>query len=265
MQQTSPPATGLFGWVARKPRQASGSPSSQRSWSGSASAAPAAARTRRRRQGQVRRLRHAQQRASTRADLNDARARNVTLAATSTPPNSAPRPRRPRSRSCRPRPRSQTSPAATSSGTHERHRRPARLEDPHGPAHERHRRSGHRHRPVPQGGRAAEGRPLDHPGRRPQTAAQAKAVGNGQDAAGASSTKTEESHSVRGQGPVELHHARGQQQRDHPLQGAEGVHRPRPQRDRPAAGPTRLYEPGTFYLDVTGSYTIDVQVFKRPS
>ena len=29
-------------------------------------------------------------------------------------------------------------------------------------------------------------------------------------------------------------------------------------------GTTRLYEPGTFYLDVTGSYTIQVQIFKRP-
>jgi hypothetical protein len=33
----------------------------------------------------------------------------------------------------------------------------------------------------------------------------------------------------------------------------------------PQQGSTRLYEPGTFYLDVTGSYTIQVQVFKRPS
>jgi hypothetical protein len=32
----------------------------------------------------------------------------------------------------------------------------------------------------------------------------------------------------------------------------------------PQQGVTRLYEPGTFYLDVTGSYTIQVQVFKRP-
>jgi hypothetical protein len=32
----------------------------------------------------------------------------------------------------------------------------------------------------------------------------------------------------------------------------------------PQQGSTRLYEPGTFYLDVTGSYTIEVQVFKRP-
>jgi hypothetical protein len=33
----------------------------------------------------------------------------------------------------------------------------------------------------------------------------------------------------------------------------------------PQQGTTRLYEPGTFYLDVSGSYTIQVQVFKRPS
>lgn len=32
----------------------------------------------------------------------------------------------------------------------------------------------------------------------------------------------------------------------------------------PQQGSTRLYEPGTFYLDVTGSYSIQVQVFKRP-
>ena len=32
----------------------------------------------------------------------------------------------------------------------------------------------------------------------------------------------------------------------------------------PHHGSTRLYEPGTFYLDVTGAYTISVQVFKRP-
>jgi PASTA domain len=33
----------------------------------------------------------------------------------------------------------------------------------------------------------------------------------------------------------------------------------------PQQGSTRLYERGTFYLDVTGSYTIQVQVFKRPA
>jgi beta-lactam-binding protein with PASTA domain len=33
----------------------------------------------------------------------------------------------------------------------------------------------------------------------------------------------------------------------------------------PQHGSTRLYQPGTFYLDVDGAYTIDVQVFKRPS
>ena len=33
----------------------------------------------------------------------------------------------------------------------------------------------------------------------------------------------------------------------------------------PQEGSTRLYEPGRFYLDVSGSYTIQVQVFKRPS
>jgi beta-lactam-binding protein with PASTA domain len=33
----------------------------------------------------------------------------------------------------------------------------------------------------------------------------------------------------------------------------------------PQQGSTRLYEPGRFYLDVTGSYTIQVQVFKRPN
>jgi hypothetical protein len=32
----------------------------------------------------------------------------------------------------------------------------------------------------------------------------------------------------------------------------------------PQSGSTRLYERGTFYLDVSGSYTIQVQVFKRP-
>ena len=32
----------------------------------------------------------------------------------------------------------------------------------------------------------------------------------------------------------------------------------------PQQGTTRLYEPGTFYLDVSGAYTIQVQVFKRP-
>ena len=32
----------------------------------------------------------------------------------------------------------------------------------------------------------------------------------------------------------------------------------------PQSGTTRLYGSGTFYLDVTGSYTIEVQVFKRP-
>ena len=33
----------------------------------------------------------------------------------------------------------------------------------------------------------------------------------------------------------------------------------------PQQGETRLYESGRFYLDVTGSYSIQVQVFKRPS
>jgi len=33
----------------------------------------------------------------------------------------------------------------------------------------------------------------------------------------------------------------------------------------PQQGTTRLYEPGRFYLDVTGSYTIQIQVFKRPA
>jgi beta-lactam-binding protein with PASTA domain len=33
----------------------------------------------------------------------------------------------------------------------------------------------------------------------------------------------------------------------------------------PQHGSTRMYEPGTFYLDVTGAYTIQIQVFKRPS
>ena len=33
----------------------------------------------------------------------------------------------------------------------------------------------------------------------------------------------------------------------------------------PQNGTTRLYDSGTFYLDVTGAYTINVQVFKRPS
>jgi hypothetical protein len=32
----------------------------------------------------------------------------------------------------------------------------------------------------------------------------------------------------------------------------------------PQSGTTRLYTPGTFYLDVTGAYDISVQVFKRP-
>jgi hypothetical protein len=32
----------------------------------------------------------------------------------------------------------------------------------------------------------------------------------------------------------------------------------------PQQGSTRLYEPGRYYLDVTGAYTIQVQVFKRP-
>jgi hypothetical protein len=33
----------------------------------------------------------------------------------------------------------------------------------------------------------------------------------------------------------------------------------------PQNGTTRLYDSGTFYLDVTGAYNISVQVFKRPS
>jgi outer membrane murein-binding lipoprotein Lpp len=33
----------------------------------------------------------------------------------------------------------------------------------------------------------------------------------------------------------------------------------------PQSGTTRLYQSGTFYLDVTGAYTVSVQVFKRPS
>ena len=33
----------------------------------------------------------------------------------------------------------------------------------------------------------------------------------------------------------------------------------------PQSGSTRLYERGTFYLDVMGAYNIQVQVFKRPS
>ncbi len=33
----------------------------------------------------------------------------------------------------------------------------------------------------------------------------------------------------------------------------------------PQSGSTRLYQSGTYYLDVTGAYTIQVQVFKRPS
>jgi hypothetical protein len=33
----------------------------------------------------------------------------------------------------------------------------------------------------------------------------------------------------------------------------------------PQSGTTRLYQTGTFYLDVSGAYTINVQVFKRPS
>jgi hypothetical protein len=33
----------------------------------------------------------------------------------------------------------------------------------------------------------------------------------------------------------------------------------------PQSGTTRIYQSGTYYLDVMGAYTIDVQVFKRPS
>lgn len=33
----------------------------------------------------------------------------------------------------------------------------------------------------------------------------------------------------------------------------------------PQQGTTRLYEPGTFYLDVSGAYAVQVQAFKRPS
>jgi hypothetical protein len=33
----------------------------------------------------------------------------------------------------------------------------------------------------------------------------------------------------------------------------------------PQSGSTRLYQSGTYFLDVTGAYNIDVQVFKRPS
>jgi len=33
----------------------------------------------------------------------------------------------------------------------------------------------------------------------------------------------------------------------------------------PQEGTTRLYEPGRFYLDVSGAYTIQVQIFKRPT
>jgi hypothetical protein len=33
----------------------------------------------------------------------------------------------------------------------------------------------------------------------------------------------------------------------------------------PQSGSTRLYQRGRFYLDVVGSYTIQIQVFKRPS
>lgn len=32
----------------------------------------------------------------------------------------------------------------------------------------------------------------------------------------------------------------------------------------PQSGSTRIYNPGTFYLDVSGAYDIQVQVFKRP-
>lgn len=32
----------------------------------------------------------------------------------------------------------------------------------------------------------------------------------------------------------------------------------------PQSGSTRIYQSGTYYLDVTGAYTISVQVFKRP-
>ncbi len=32
----------------------------------------------------------------------------------------------------------------------------------------------------------------------------------------------------------------------------------------PKTGSTRLYQTGTFYLDVSGAFTIDIQVFKRP-
>jgi hypothetical protein len=33
----------------------------------------------------------------------------------------------------------------------------------------------------------------------------------------------------------------------------------------PQSGTTRLYQKGTFYLDVMGAFDIQVQVFKRPS
>jgi len=33
----------------------------------------------------------------------------------------------------------------------------------------------------------------------------------------------------------------------------------------PQNGTTRLYDSGHFFLDVTGAYTINVQIFKRPA
>jgi hypothetical protein len=33
----------------------------------------------------------------------------------------------------------------------------------------------------------------------------------------------------------------------------------------PQSGSTRVYQSGTYYLDVMGAYTINVQVFKRPT
>lgn len=268
MKKTPPPATGLFGWVARKPRQAfwvtlvaalvvgigigaAGGGSDQAS-ADKAKSDASAMRT---------------QLASTRADLNDARARNVAL---TRDVNSA-------------KERAATAETAVKKLT-------AKAEVPDltggdvgaARANDTVDQLGWKIRTVRRVSASAdpgtviaqspkEGAPLKagrsvtlvvarKPPPKPKQWVTVKTL------TGASSTKTEEFHIPSG--------AKARLSYSMPEDGNNAIILYRAPKEYidlvlneigPQHGTTRLYEPGTFYLDVTGSYTIDVQVFKRPS
>lgn len=268
MQQTSPPATGLFGWVARKPRQAfwitlvaalvvgigiggAGGGSDQAS-ADKAKSDASATRT---------------QLASTRADLNDARARNVALARDLNTAKQR---------------------AATAETAVKKLSAKAEVPDLTGSDVDAARTNdivdqlGWKIRTVRRVSASAdpgtviaqspkEGAPLKagrsvtlvvarKPPPKPKRWVTVKTL------TGASSTKTEEFHVPSG--------AKARLSYSMPEDGNNAITLYRAPKEYidlvlneigPQHGTTRLYEPGTFYLDVTGSYTIDVQVFKRPS